>query len=974
MVCTTELFFLVTRRFPWDLCQSQCRPSLIRGTVTDARSGTPLVGASLTVVEERRGVVTAGDGTYSLTGIVRTSFTLTASAVGYLSMSRQVTVAQPGRTTIDVQLQPASGGDITISALRTAAVHYAAESEVEADITLANSSAEARAVRLYVQVVDAGGGLIWQAPKVQVPLGADPRSAWETVPAQGTLPTQAEWHTGPTPPGDYQLIVQVYDAQTSQLLAERGTPITIDPTLALGGGVAFDPPLVLWSTPTPVALQAQVQNRGNQPLATAITATVTLKTLGYQQQQARVDVELITQGQGLTRPWGLDRDAAGNLYVANFGTGAVLKVSPAGVVSPFATGFVNPADVALGPNGTFYVLERSGALVRQAADGSRIKFLATSLSIQSGWGVQALADGRVLIAAEQATIAVAPNGTVQRLIGAGLADPQGLVIDRQGTVFIADRGANSIVRFSDGQLSPWVTGISQPYGLTLDAADNLYVASFGSNSLLKVTPGGVVSTVATGLAGPRDVALAPSGDLVVAQNNSDSIVTVSPTGAMSTRVPASLNAPQAAAFDSAGVLYVGNTGANNVVKLPATGPPVPVASGVTPRGLLSETDGSLLVLQSDRLVRITPDGRQMQITSALSTASNLVALDGGYVVNEQSLNRLSHVTPAGVVTPYSIPLFENPTALRIDASGEVGILSRQGYLTAVTPTGVVRRVASDLGTVESGVGRQTHGLARALDGTWYVSDYFGRRVLAIDAVGTVRVVVTLSFRPGALAVTPQGALLVATYGADAFGNVISKVEGAVVTEFARLNTVIDYDLLVTADGAVWVVHNAASRVTRVAPDGSQQPIVLASPRGLAPASQGSVYVAMQGGIRQIDATGRVTDVAVGVALQNQSFYGVGQTPDGQFWALNSTGLLYRLHTDGTVVTKYTSLSRPKGLAVSSGALLVAHETALVRISAPNTLPEVLLDGAYQRVVAEPTGTGCSARALRWRALTRSAAP
>ena len=159
-----------------------------------------------------------------------------------------------------------------------------------------------------------------------------------------------------------------------------------------------------------------------------------------------------------------------------------------------------------------------------------------------------------------------------------------------------------------------------PFGVATDGANNVYVADTNNNSIRKITPAGVVSTLAAGLNGPRGVATDSTGssaatNVFVANTDNHLILSITnPGGVVSTfagvvntpgtvegaALSATFSSPYGVAFDkTTGVLYVANTGTNSIRAI-TTGTVSTIATGFnSPQGITADGAGNVYVADTD---------------------------------------------------------------------------------------------------------------------------------------------------------------------------------------------------------------------------------------------------------------------------------------------------------------------------------------------------------------------------------------
>jgi sugar lactone lactonase YvrE len=251
-------------------------------------------------------------------------------------------------------------------------------------------------------------------------------------------------------------------------------------------------------------------------------------------------------------PSALATDTAGNVYVADTNNSTIRKIAPGGVVTTLAgaagltgssdgTGaaasFRYPGGIATDALGNVYVADTFNNTIREVTPAGVVTTIAGTA------GVAGATDG---------------TGT-----GARFNLPVGIVVNAAGTIFVSEFGNNTIRAISAGVVTTLagaagaagsadgtgsVARFNQPQGIALDGSGNIILADSGNATVRKITPAGVVTTLAgtAGIIGaangastaatfsvPLDVVIDSAGDVFVADNGNSLIREISAAGVVS---------------------------------------------------------------------------------------------------------------------------------------------------------------------------------------------------------------------------------------------------------------------------------------------------------------------------------------------------------------------------------------------------------------------------------------------------------
>lgn len=588
-------------------------------------------------------------------------------------------------------------------------------------------------------------------------------------------------------------------------------------------------------------------------------------------------------------------DSAGNVFVADGGNHVIRKITSNGMVSTVA-----------GLSGAWGNADGVGELARFhrpegiAVDGEGNLYVSDSFTVR-----KITPDGVVTTLAGQANQFGAQDGTGG---AARFSTLTGLAVDGAGNIYVADSGnhtmrkitpvgvvttvagAAGVAGSTDGVLS--VARFNYPTGVTVDSTGNIYVADLGNATIRVITSGGIVRTLA-GRTGQRGVEDGPGGTAL-------------------------FESPWGLTLDVAGDIFVSDVLNHTVRKVTSAGMVSTVAGtrrvsgyadgigGVarldTPRGVIADADGVLYIVDSANhaVRRLSPAGVMSTLAGPPLPAVSLPGADG-----------------------FSIDaIFADPGDVAVDELDNVYVADTGNHsIRKITPLGAVSTLAGrsrEFGHVD-GTGsvarfNQPSGIAVDATGAVYVADSANHAIRKISSDGTVVTLAGLGgtsgysdgsgsaarfYLPSSVAVDATGNVYVADTGNSAIRKITPH---GVVTTFAGRAAGGFFDGIGSADGI-----------------GTQARFN--APRGLAMDGLGNIYVADTNSnlIRKISPAAVVTTLAGQSNISGNNGHADGLGGAAKFWhptalAVDDVGNVYVADAGNSTIRRIT----PDGMVSTLG--------------------------------------------------------
>lgn len=492
-----------------------------------------------------------------------------------------------------------------------------------------------------------------------------------------------------------------------------------------------------------------------------------------------------------------------------------------------------------------------------------------------------------IISAQQYVISTVAGGVPPAsgpAVNTSIGLPSAVVTDPAGSVYFSSLNcvfkvdsSGALTRIA-GNSRPGYSGdggpataaqLHRPAGLAMDNAGNLFIADSENNRIRRVSPGGIIATVA-------------------GQSSQGS------SGDGGPAVSATFVSPTALAFDGSGNLYVADVfhirrispsgivtavAGNGSVGFAGDGGPAKNAEFKGPDGLAIDAAGDIYIADSNnfRIREITPDGI---INTVAGTGAQGYSGDGGPAV------------AAELNYPYDVAMDTTGNLLIADAeNGRIRRISASGMITTIAGNGSFA-FGGDGGPALNASMYAPSAVVMDVSGNLFIVDSNNHRIREVLLNGNITTVAG----NGTLGYSGDGGPAVDAQLATPWGIAVDAAENVYFAD-PQENRIRK----ITADGTISTF--AGTGMPGYSGDGG--PAVdaqLYAPYGSIVADgRGNVYITDSGNerIRKISAKGTITTVAAGLYVPN----GIAVDPSGNIFIANTgTNTILKASPDGTVST------------------------------------------------------------------------
>lgn len=485
------------------------------------------------------------------------------------------------------------------------------------------------------------------------------------------------------------------------------------------------------------------------------------------------------------------------------------------------------------------------------------------------------AAGNVYFSSPQSVFKVDTNGVLTRLAGNGrrgfagdggpavnaqLDQPGPIALDSKGNLYVSEMsngrvrkvtaggtittfaGSSQFIGFSGDGEPAVVAELSIPSGLAIDAAGNVYLADSGNHRIRKVSPDGIIQTIAgNGLAG----------------NSGDG------GPAIQAAIGVNIYSMRGMAIDANGVLYLV---VDDLVRAISPGGIITTIAGTGVAGTAGDGGSAVNAQLAD------PSG------VAVDSAGNVfISIAGTGVYGVSAIRKIS---PGGIITtiagslgegfsgdggPAARAQFQGPAGVAVDGAGNLFIADAgNNRLRRISASGIIESIAGNglefyLGDGGPATGVQLNSpffVAVDSRNNLLIGDYSDQRVRKVSTSGVITSVA------GAGGPLIFGAVVDGEPALDAHlgrvGGVVSDAKGDIF--------IADSD-----NACVWevgpggLIHGVAGNYSRgYLGDGGPAPQAsLITPWGLALDNSGNLYIADENAhrIRKVSTDGIISTVA-----------------------------------------------------------------------------------------------------------------